>query len=91
MHERLSARVTGRVQGVGFRYFTMGRARGLGLVGWVRNEHDGAVQIVAEGPRVALEQLLESVRSGPAGAHVAGVSYDWKEATGDFDGFGVRY
>jgi len=52
--ERLSARITGRVQGVGFRNFTQMRARQLGVSGWVRNEQDGSVRLEAEGPRGAL-------------------------------------
>lgn len=61
---RLEARVTGRVQGVGFRQFVRYHARRLGLTGWVRNEPDGSVYLVAEGPRELLEQLLDAVRQG---------------------------
>jgi acylphosphatase len=87
---RLDARVTGMVHGVGFRYFVRREAIGLGLVGWVANESDGSVQCVAEGPRDALEQLLELLREGPPAAIVDGVSAAWMPATGAFDTFGVR-
>ena len=90
-HERLSARVSGRVQGVSFRHFTRVQARALGLSGWVRNEPDGAVRLVAEGPRAALEDLLEAVRYGPPAAHVRGVDASWSAATGEFEGFAVRF
>ena len=88
--ERLSARITGRVQGVGFRNFTRMRARQLGVAGWVRNEQDGSVRLEAEGPRGALEELLDAVQEGPRMAHVDGVAADWDDATNEFDVFKVR-
>ncbi len=88
--DRLSARVTGRVQGVGFRNFTQARARRLGVRGWVRNESDGSVRLEAEGPRDALESLAEAVRQGPRMAEVQEVKAEWTDATGDFASFRVR-
>ncbi|MFB6098390.1 MAG: acylphosphatase [Salinibacter sp.] len=88
--ERLSARITGRVQGVGFRNFTRTRARRLGVTGWVRNERDGSVRLEAEGSREALESLVEAVRQGPRMARVENVEVDWSDATGDFETFRVR-
>lgn len=88
--ERLSARIDGRVQGVGFRNFTQMRARQLGVTGWVRNEADGSVRLEAEGPRGALEELLEAVHEGPRMARVDGVEADWVDATDEFDVFRVR-
>ena len=90
-HQCLSVRVTGRVQGVYFRAFTRNQARRLGLSGWVRNEYDGSVSLIAEGPREVLEHLLVAVRRGPAGARVDHVSVDWAAATGEYDGFAVRF
>lgn len=89
--ERLSARISGRVQGVSFRHFTRVQARALGLSGWVRNEADGAVRLVAEGPRAGLESLLAAVRQGPPAAHVRDVEVAWGAATGAFEGFAVRF
>ncbi len=89
-HERLSARVVGRVQGVYFRAFTRNLARALGLTGSVRNEYDGSVHLEAEGPRAALETLLAAVRRGPSQARVDHVEVAWSEATGEFDRFAVR-
>jgi acylphosphatase len=88
--ERLSARITGRVQGVGFRNFTQMRARQLGVSGWVRNEDDGSVRLEAEGPRTALDDLLEAVREGPRTALVETVDAEWADATDEFDTFRVR-
>lgn len=87
---RLDARVTGRVHGVGFRYFARREAQALGLTGWVANVADGSVRCVAEGPRDALEALLERLRDGPPAAIVEGVSTAWMPATGSFGTFGVR-
>lgn len=87
---RMSARITGHVQGVGFRNFTQTRARRLGVTGWVRNERDGSVRLEAEGPREALDDLLEAVRSGPRMARVDDAAVEWDEPTDDFDGFRVR-
>jgi acylphosphatase len=62
--------VSGRVQGVGFRYSTLAAARRLGLAGWVRNSRDGSVEIIAEGRRDAVDELIAWCRHGPPGAHV---------------------
>jgi len=90
MNERLSARVRGIVQGVGFRYFTRESAARLGLTGWVRNVADGSVELVAEGPRADLERLIELITAGPQLSSVRGIESDWSEATGEFRGFTVR-
>ncbi|PSQ84032.1 MAG: acylphosphatase [Bacteroidetes bacterium QS_7_67_15] len=89
--ERLSAQVTGRVQGVGFRQFTRRKASDLDLTGWVKNEPDGSVRLEAEGPRDALDDLVDALRSGPRTASVENVSADWQDADGRFDRFQVRY
>lgn len=65
--------VRGRVQGVGYRAWTVSTARRLGLVGWVRNRRDGTVEIVAAGGQAALEALAAACRHGPAAASVASV------------------
>ncbi len=74
---RLEARVRGRVQGVGFRWFVLREARRLELDGWVANEADGSVRFVADGPRDDLEALLEVVREGPPASLVETVIVDW--------------
>jgi len=87
---RLDARITGKVHGVGFRYFARREAHALGLTGWVANLDDGSVRCVAEGPRQALESFAERLRDGPPAAIVDGVSLAWMPATGSFGSFGVR-
>lgn len=65
--------VTGRVQGVGYRWFVRESARRLELAGWVRNRPDGAVEVMASGPAERLEPFLQAVHQGPDGAVVRGV------------------
>jgi len=74
--------VRGRVQGVNFRGFVYTRARTLQLTGYVRNLPDGSVEVVAEGKRAELEQLLRYLHGGPRGARVRRVDTEWREATG---------
>ncbi len=87
---RLEATVRGRVQGVGFRYFVLRRARELGVHGWVANERDGSVRCVAEGPRPDLERLLATLEAGPAGALVERVERAWGSGAGAFGSFEIR-
>ena len=67
-------RVTGRVQGVGFRFFVVGRAQELALNGFTRNRPDGSVEVFAQGPAEGLERLREALEEGPALARVEAVA-----------------
>lgn len=88
---RLEARIRGRVQGVGFRYFAQREAQKRGLSGWVRNLRSGEVEIAAEGSKEALEQFLTSVRKGPPMAWVESVDEHWKEPRGESGAFEVAF
>ena len=66
-------RITGQVQGVGYRWWAERQARRLAVDGWVRNCPDGSVELLAIGDEVALERLIEACRGGPPTASVAGV------------------
>ena len=81
--------VTGRVQGVGYRYFVLREAERLGLAGFARNLPDGSVEVVAEGSEDVLGQLEARLRSGPSFASVAGVDRAAIPARGD-RGFHIR-
>jgi len=86
------ALVRGRVQAVGFRQFVWSRAARLGLTGWVRNGDDGrSVEVEAEGPSDALEQLLEILRQGPYGARVDHVQTSWSDEPRGHTTFEVRF
>lgn len=88
---RLHAKVYGIVQGVGFRYFVKREAKKLGIKGWVKNNIDGSVEVLAEGEREALESLLSLLHKGPAFAVVKGVDYCWEEPKGEFFDFDIAY
>jgi acylphosphatase len=79
------------VQGVSFRYYTQRRATTLNLTGYVRNQRDGTVKVIAEGQRSDLEELLAFLRVGPRAAFVTQVDTRWSAATQDMDRFEVRY
>jgi len=66
-------RITGRVQGVGFREWMVAEARRLGLAGWVRNRRDGSVEALLAGDEPAIGQLLIACRAGPPAAQVSGI------------------
>lgn len=69
----LHARVTGRVQGVSFRAWTEGRAKALGVEGWVRNEPDGSVRALIGGEAEAVAEMIQALHEGPRWANVTGV------------------
>ena len=93
MSDNVSAkfRVTGRVQLVGFRYFTRQWADDLGLYGWVKNERDGSVSAHVEGNKVRIEQLTEELKSGPANARVENVGVKWGGFMNQFREFDIRH
>ncbi|MGD9519474.1 MAG: acylphosphatase [Armatimonadota bacterium] len=81
--QRVRAVISGRVQGVGFRYYLQRRGLELGLAGWVRNRGDGSVEFVAEGPRPAIEKLLAAARMGPPSAYVTDMRVEWSPPEGN--------
>jgi acylphosphatase len=87
---RLGAWVHGRVQGVGFRWWTRARALELGLTGYARNTSGGRVHVIAEGSRENCEKLLELLRSGTTPGRVDLVVEDWGAAQGELSGFVER-
>jgi acylphosphatase len=88
--EAFTALVSGRVQGVGFRYSARDKAIRLGLTGWVRNEYDGTVSVLAEGPRAKLDHFLEWLRRGPPGAWVSAVDFRRIEPHGTYRTFSIE-
>ena len=88
---RLRIRVTGVVQGVGFRYYVVRRAREFGLTGWTRNTPDGSVEIEAVGAEGPLNGFVEDIRIGPTAAHVTGLTVDRFEDDPGHEGFEIRF
>lgn len=87
---RLTAWVHGRVQGVGFRWWTRSRASELQLQGYASNLRDGRVEVVAEGSREHCVKLLELLRSGTTPGHVDLVVERWSDPKNNVTGFAER-
>jgi acylphosphatase len=87
---RVTVFVAGRVQGVGFRWWTREQAEELGLRGSATNLDDGRVRIVAEGTKEACEALLTRLRSRSAPGRVQSVAEEWSDARADLRGFSVH-
>ena len=83
-------RVHGRVQGVGFRFFTRESARRENVNGWVQNLPDGSVEVLAEGEAASLDRFEQRLREGPRGAHVDHLDRDEELTTGHEAGFEIR-
>lgn len=81
--------ISGRVQGVGFRYFTQDVAMREGVTGYVRNLPDGRVEALVEGDTEAVTRMERAIRSGPGGASVEHVDVDTAEASGAYTSFKV--
>jgi acylphosphatase len=84
-------RIHGYVQGVGYRYYCLRKARSLGLKGWVKNNPDGSVSVAAEGDRSLLEELIKELQAGPPSASVSDIDVTWTSYTGRFADFGLSF
>lgn len=89
--KRLHVFVDGRVQGVGFRYFTVNTAQQLELTGWVKNLPDGRVEAVAEGGSEKLNAFATRLERGPGFSQVLSCNVSWTNATGEFNAFTVSF
>lgn len=87
----IRAVVTGRVQGVGFRYSTEGEAHRLGLAGWVRNRFDGSVETWAQGPDDAVTRFAAFLETGPRAARVSAVEITEVDLDPELRAFEVRF
>lgn len=84
-------KISGKVQGVFFRAYTLEKANDLCVTGWVANESDGTVTVVAEGPENQVNQLVDWCHSGPSNAYVEKVEIQTATYTGEFEEFSIRY
>ncbi|RKX29300.1 MAG: acylphosphatase [Candidatus Zixiibacteriota bacterium] len=84
-------KIEGFVQGVGYRYFCLNRARNLGLKGWVKNNPDSSVSVLAEGDRGAIESLIAELKAGPSSAVINNVTIKWLKISGQFSDFKVTF
>lgn len=81
--------VSGFVQGVGYRQFVKRSARGIGVVGWVRNLPDGRVEVVLQGPQEKIDQLIALCKKGPFLSEVEDVQVGWEEGETKYNDFVV--
>jgi len=82
--------ISGRVQNVGFRYFTQNAAAREGVAGWVQNLPDGRVEVFVEGDEDAVTRVERAIRSGPPGARVDNIDVQNDEAVGTLKGFRIK-
>jgi acylphosphatase len=91
MQKRIQAVVKGRVQGVGFRYFTRDRARAYGLSGWVRNLPDGSVEFEAQGEAETVDAFILEIKEGPALSNISAMTINELSLDETEKGFEVRF
>lgn len=91
MKVRAHVFVSGRVQGVFFRYETYRLASRLGVAGWVRNLPDGRVEAVFEGEKDKVDKMVDFCRRGPSAAIVTDIKVIWERPKNEFEGFEIRY
>jgi len=87
---RLHVIISGHVQGIFFRAFVKKAANVYGVTGWVKNNADGTVEVIAEGVKEKLEKLLNSCKMGPPAAKIQNVKPEWQKWQGEFTNFEVR-
>lgn len=88
---RLTAEITGKVQGVGFRWFVKSRADELSLNGWVENQSDGKVRLEAEGTKPALTIFIENIKGAKSPANVSQIDIHWDRSDGELsNGFLIK-
>ncbi len=89
--DQLHIVVSGKVQGVGFRYYTQMRAAQYGVTGWVKNMEDGSVEIIAVGQPEDLQLFIESVREGNPFSKVNNMEIHTREKTDPYPSFKIKY
>jgi len=87
---RVHMRVSGRVQGVGFRAHVEYYGLQIGVTGWVRNVGQDSVETIAEGTRLQIDKFIAMVKQGPRASRVDEARVEYEPVTGEFTGFGVR-
>jgi acylphosphatase len=83
--------ISGRVQGVFFRFTMEDVAIGFNVTGWAKNRPNGKVEAILEGNKENVEKVIEWSHQGPSGAVVTNVEVNWEEYTGEFKDFSIKY
>lgn len=84
-------KIEGRVQGVGFRFFTQDKAQEYGIKGYVKNMYDGSVEVHAEGSEERLYGFVNDLKNGPRMAHVENANVRWLEPKNRYESFTIEY
>ena len=85
----VNMKITGKVQGVGFRYYVLRQAQELGIRGWVSNKPNGDVEALAQGEKTDLERFIAKVKEGPSFSRVEDVSLNWVNEADQYFGFEI--
>ena len=85
----VNIKITGKVQGVGFRYFVLRQAQELDINGWVSNKSNGDVEALTQGEKADLEQFIAKVKEGPSFSRVEDVSLNWVNKGEQYFGFEI--
>ena len=85
----VNMKITGKVQGVGFRFFVQQQAQKLGINGWVSNKSNGDVEALAQGEKADLEQFIAKVKEGPSFSRVEDISLNWVNEAEKYFGFEI--
>ena len=88
---RVRVLISGRVQGVAYRYFAEKYANAFGVTGWVRNLYDGRIELLAEGDRENIDRFLVRLKEGPRMALVEDFDLRWEDYTGEFPNFRITF
>ncbi|OGC62634.1 hypothetical protein A3J33_01725 [candidate division WWE3 bacterium RIFCSPLOWO2_02_FULL_53_10] len=87
---RAHLKIHGKVQNVGFRFYTHRKASAAGLTGWIKNAGETQVEIVFEGDKKKIEECIDSCSRGPLFSQVGKIEVEWDKPTGEFKRFEVR-
>ena len=85
----VNMQITGKVQGVGFRYFVLRQAQELGITGWVSNKPNGDVEALAQGDKEDLDQFIAKVKQGPSLSRVDDVILNWEDGQENYTSFEI--
>ena len=85
----VNMKITGKVQGVGFRYFVLRQAQELGITGWVSNKSNGHVEAMAQGDKEDLDQFIAKVKQGPAFSRVDDLILNWEDGQENYTSFEI--
>lgn len=91
MESRAHVVVSGLVQGVGYRYFVYRKAKDYNLKGYVKNLYSDDVEVMLEGDKGVILDLIQELKTGPISAHITGIKVEWEEGQSEFEDFQIKF